>query len=56
MVALALIARLVPEMNIFMVSMPIRLGLGLFLLAAFMPFVGGFITEMADWMAKLLPL
>ncbi len=56
MVALALLSRLVPEMDIFMVSMPARVALGLFLLATFMPFVGEFITEMADWMAKLLPL
>lgn len=56
MVTLALLARLVPEMDILYISMPVRVGLGLFLVAAFMPFVGGFVTEMADWMAKLLPI
>jgi len=56
MVALALLARLVPEMDIFLVSMPARVALGLFLVAAFLPFVGGFVTEIADWMAKLLPI
>ncbi len=56
MVALALLARLVPEMDILMVSLPARVGLGLFLVAAFMPFVAGFVTEMADWMGKLLPI
>jgi flagellar biosynthesis protein FliR len=56
MVTLALLARLVPEMNILVISMPVRVGLGLFLVALFIPFVGGFVTEMADWMAKLLPL
>jgi flagellar biosynthetic protein FliR len=56
MVALALLSRLVPEMDIFMTSMPARVGLGLFLVAAFMPFIAGYITEMADWMAKLLPI
>ncbi len=56
MVTLALLARLVPEMDILHLSMPVRVGLGLFLVAAFMPFVGGFVTEMADWMAKLLPI
>jgi len=56
MVTLALISRLVPEMDIFMVSIPSRVALGLFLVAAFMPFVGGYVTEMANWMAKLLPL
>jgi flagellar biosynthetic protein FliR len=56
MVALALLSRLVPEMDILLISMPARVALGLFLVAAFLPFVGGFVTEMADWMAKLLPL
>jgi len=56
MVALALLARLIPEMDIFFMSMPLQAALGLFLAAAFIPFVGGFVTEMADWMAKLLPI
>jgi len=56
MVVLALLARLVPEMNILFISMPLRVGLGLFMVAAFIPFVSGFVGEMADWMAKLLPL
>lgn len=56
MVALALLARLVPEMNILFISMPMRVALGLFMAATFLPFVNGFTTEMADWMAKLLPL
>jgi flagellar biosynthetic protein FliR len=56
MVALALLARLVPEMDIFFVSMPVRAALGLFMAAVFMPFLAGFVSEMADWMAKLLPL
>jgi flagellar biosynthesis protein FliR len=56
MVALALLARLVPEMDILTVTWPARIALGLFLVAAFLPFVAGFVTEMADWMAKLLPI
>ena len=56
MVALALLARLVPEMNILFISMPIRMGLGLIMAATFLPFVNGYVTEMANWMAKLLPL
>lgn len=56
MVALALLARLVPEMDILMISMPARIGLGLLLVAMFLPFVAGFVTELADWMAKLLPI
>jgi len=56
MVALALLARLVPEMNILFVSMPVRLGLGLLMAGTFLPFVNGYVTELANWMAKLLPL
>jgi flagellar biosynthetic protein FliR len=56
MVALALLARLVPEMNILFVSMPVRLGLGLIMCAMFLPFLNGYVTEMAGWMSRLLPL
>jgi flagellar biosynthetic protein FliR len=56
MVALAMLARLVPEMNILFVSMPVRILLGLFLAMVFLPFVNSFVAEMADWMARLLPL
>ena len=56
MVALALLARLVPEMNILFISMPMRLGLGLMMAATFMPYVNGYVTEFANWMAKLLPV
>lgn len=56
MVALALLARLIPEMDIFFIGMPIQAALGLFLATVFLPFMGGFVTEMAEWMAKLLPI
>jgi flagellar biosynthetic protein FliR len=56
MVTLAMLARLVPEMDILTVTLPARVALGLFLMAGFLPFVGGFVTEFADWMAKLLPI
>ncbi|MBN1359587.1 MAG: flagellar biosynthetic protein FliR [Sedimentisphaerales bacterium] len=56
MVTLALLARLVPEMNILFISMPVRMAMGLIMTSMFLPFVNGFITEMAEWMAKLLPL
>jgi flagellar biosynthesis protein FliR len=56
LVALALLARLVPEMNIFFISFPIRIGLGLIMASAFLPFINGYVAEMANWMGKLLPL
>jgi flagellar biosynthesis protein FliR len=55
-VALALLARLIPEMDIFFMGMPAQAALGLFLAAAFLPLIGAFLTEMSDWMAKLLPI
>lgn len=56
MVILAVLARIVPEMDILFMSFPVRIGLGLFMLAIFLPLINGFITEFADWMGKLLPL
>lgn len=56
MVALAVLARIAPEMNILFISFPLRIGLGLLMAAIFMPFINGFVAEFADWMGKLLPL
>lgn len=56
MVALAVLARIVPEMNILFISLPLRVGLGLLMAAIFLPFINGFVAEFADWMVKLLPL
>jgi flagellar biosynthesis protein FliR len=56
MVVLAILARIVPEMNILFISLPIRVGLGLFLLTAFMPFISTFVSEFAELTGKLLPI
>jgi len=56
MVILAVLARLTPEMNIIFISLPLRVGLGLFAAMLFIPLINGFIGEFADWMGKLLPL
>jgi flagellar biosynthetic protein FliR len=56
MVVLAVLARIVPEMNILFISLPLRVGLGLLMVATFLPFISGFVAEFADWMDKLLPL
>ena len=56
MVVLAVLARIVPEMNILFISLPLRVGLGLLMTAIFVPFINGFVAEFADWMGKLLPL
>jgi len=56
MVVLAVLARIVPEMNILFVSLPLRVGLGLLMAVIFLPYISGFVAEFADWMGKLLPL
>lgn len=55
MVVLAVLARIVPEMDILFISLPLRVGLGLFAVMIFLPFINGFVAEFADWMGKLLP-
>jgi len=56
MVVLAVLARMVPEMNILFISFPLRVGLGLLLMIIFLPFINTFVAEFADLMGKLLPL
>ena len=53
-VILAVLARVLPEMNILMLSFPLRVGLGLFMAAAIMPAMNGFTIEIAQWMNKFL--
>lgn len=56
MVVLAVFARMIPEMNILFISLPMRVGLGLIMVVIFLPFINTFVAEFADWMGKLLPL
>jgi len=56
MVVLAVVARVAPETDILLVSLPLRVGFGLMLAGMFIPFITGFVGEFADWMGKLLPL
>lgn len=56
MVVLAIFARIVPEMNILFVSFPIRVGLGLVMLALFLPLINSYLSEFTQWMTKLLPV
>jgi len=56
MVALAVLAHVVPEMDILFISFPLRIGLGLLMVAIFLPFLASFVSEFADWMGKLVPL
>ena len=56
LVALAVLARIAPEMNILMISMPIRVGLGMLMMGIFVPYLNTFVSEFSDWMGKLLPI
>ena len=56
MVILAVLARMVPEMNILFISLPLRVGMGFLMVAIFIPFIGSFMGEFAKLMGKLLPL
>jgi len=56
LVVLAVFARVIPEMDILFNSMPLCAGLGLLLMAIFIPYLSPFVTEFAQLMNKLLPL
>jgi flagellar biosynthetic protein FliR len=56
MVILAVFARVVPEMNIFFISLPLRVGLGLLMITIFVPFIAEFVSQCSQIMAKLLPI
>ena len=53
-VLLCILARVLPEMNILMVSFPLRVGAGIFMGAAIMPSLNDFTVELAGWMQKNL--
>lgn len=56
LVIIAVLARVVPEMDILFFSFPVRIGFGLFITAMFLPLIASFVSEFAAWMAKLLPI
>jgi flagellar biosynthetic protein FliR len=56
LVVLAILARIIPDMDIFFISFPLRITLGFVMLIAFMPFIDGFVGEAVKMMSKILPL
>jgi flagellar biosynthetic protein FliR len=56
LIVLAVFARIIPDMDILFISMPLSVGLGLLMTGIFFPFINGFVAEFADWMSKLVPL
>jgi flagellar biosynthetic protein FliR len=55
MVILAIASRLIPEMDIFFFSLPLKIGLGLLMLAILLPYVDSYVWEFAMLVRKLLP-
>ena len=53
-VVLGVLARALPEMNILMVSFPIRIGLGFLMAAALTPYLNAFTYELADELGGIL--
>ncbi|MFW5840374.1 MAG: flagellar biosynthetic protein FliR [Planctomycetota bacterium] len=53
-VMLGVIARALPEMNILMISFPIRIGLGFLMAAALVPYLGAFTYELANEIGTFL--
>ncbi len=56
MVVLAVLARIMPGMNILFISLPLRVGMGMLMMAIFMPFIYSFMSEFTDLVGKLLPV
>lgn len=56
LIMLGVFARIMPEMDILFISMPLQVGLGLLMTGMFFPFINQFIGEFSGWMEKLLPI
>ena len=56
LVVLAIFAKIAPEMNILMISLPVRVGLGILMAGIFLPFLRLFANDVAMLMDKLLPI
>jgi len=53
-VILAVVARVVPEMNVLLVGLPVQVLLGLVLAAAMIPTLGAFTDELGQWIGRML--
>ncbi len=53
-IVLAVLARVLPEMNVLTASLPMRVGVGLLMAAAILPMLDSFTVDLADWMRRLL--
>lgn len=53
-VLLAILARVLPELNVLFLSLPLRVGLGLFMAAAIVPALSTLTDELAQWLQRFL--
>jgi len=53
-VMLAILARVLPEMNLLVASLPLRVGLGLIMAVAILPMLDSFTADLADWISRFL--
>ena len=56
MVVLAFMARVAPEANMLFLSMPLRVGLGMIMIAIFIPFLTNYIGTFTTWLSRLIPV
>jgi flagellar biosynthetic protein FliR len=54
MVVLAIAARVMPDMDIFFMSFPLKIGLGIILIAFMLPYIDFYVLEFSRLMNKLL--
>jgi len=47
-VALGMVSRVVPQLSVFAVGFPLKIGIGLLVVAATMPFIGGWLTDQLE--------
>lgn len=53
-VILCVLARVLPEMNVLMLSFPVRVATGLFMAKQTMPFLESFNRDLCQWMSRFL--
>jgi flagellar biosynthesis protein FliR len=56
MIVLAITSRIMPEMDIFFLSLPLKVGLGIMFVAFFLPYIQTYVWEFAALLNKLLPV
>jgi flagellar biosynthetic protein FliR len=56
MIVLAIAAKIMPDMEIFFISLPLKIGLGLIMVAFMLPYINSYLGEFAHLINKLLPI